>query len=243
MSPYPALTVTDLPSTSATDPSPPPRRGRALGCLVEIVETVVLTALIFVVLQTFVAQPFKVEQVSMRDTIEEGQYVLVDKLTPRFDGYHRGDIIVFSPPENAEIQAGKPYIKRIIGIAGDQIAIENGRVLVNNVALDEPYLFAVDGTAQPTTAHGEASSWTVAPGQLFVMGDHRARSADSRDFGSILVSSVVGRAWLRYWPLPALGILPTDRHPELGSSAGASSRPASSATAAPVSPAVGSTGP
>src|SRR3954451_10896722 len=167
--PYPAVTV-DSPSPPATDPSPPARRPRAFGCLIEIVETVVLTAIIFIALQSFVAQPFKVEQVSMRDTIEEGQYVLVDKLTPRFDGYHRGDIIVFAPPANAEIQAGKPYIKRIVGVAGDRVAIANGRVTVNGTLLAEPYLFAVDGTAQPTTAHGGASTWTVPNDSLFVMG-------------------------------------------------------------------------
>jgi len=223
--PYPALTVTDPPSPPATDPSPPARRPRAFGCLIEIVETVVLTAIIFIALQSFVAQPFKVEQVSMRDTIEEGQYVLVDKLTPHFDGYHRGDIIVFAPPANAEIQAGKPYIKRIVGVAGDRVAIANGRVTVNGTALDEPYLFAVDGTAQPTTSHGETSTWTIPADSLFVMGDHRERSADSRDFGPILVRDVIGRAWLRYWPLPALGILPTDRHPELGASSGSMASP------------------
>lgn len=220
--------MTDPPSPPATEPSPPPARPRAFGCLIEIVETVVLTAIIFVVLQSFVAQPFKVEQVSMRDTIEEGQYVLVDKLTPHFDGYHRGDIIVFSPPANAEIQAGKPYIKRIVGVAGDRVAIADGRVTVNGTVLDEPYLFAVDGTAQPTTVHGETSTWTVPDNSLFVMGDHRERSADSRDFGWIPVSSVVGRAWLRYWPLQALGILPTERHPELGASSGITASPSSS---------------
>ena len=108
---------------------------------------------------------------------------------------------------NAEIQAGKPYIKRIIGVAGDRIVIQNGQVLVNGIVLDEPYLFAVDGTAQPTTAHNEASTWTVPADSLFVMGDHRERSADSRDFGPILVKDVVGRAWLRYWPLSRLEVL------------------------------------
>jgi signal peptidase I len=115
-------------------------------------------------------------------------------------------------------------------------------VLVNGVALDEPYLFAVDGTAQPTTVHGERSTWTVPTDQLFVMGDHRERSADSRDFDTIPVSSVVGRAWLRYWPLPALGILPTDRHPELGGSP-PPSPPGSSGTEPAVSPAARSTKP
>jgi signal peptidase I len=233
---YPAQTVTDPSPTPATDQSPRPPSRRAFGCLIELVETVVLTAIIFIVLQSFVAQPFKVEQVSMRDTIEEGQYVLVDKLTPHFDSYHRGDIIVFAPPANAEIQAGKPYIKRIIGVAGDRIVIQNGQVLVNGIVLDEPYLFAVDGTAQPTTAHNEASTWTVPADSLFVMGDHRERSADSRDFGPILVKDVVGRAWLRYWPLPALGVLPTDRHPELGAaSSGAASSPGTSSTSRPAS--------
>jgi signal peptidase I len=207
--------VIDSPSTPATEAAPASAGRRAFGCLFEIVETVVLTAVIFFVLQTFVAQPFKVEQVSMMNTIQEGQYVLVDKLTPHFDGYHRGDIIVFSPPPNAEIQAGKPYIKRIVGVAGDRIALLNGRVVVNGTPLDEPYLFSVAGTLQPTTAHTDQSSWVVPAGELFVMGDHRERSADSRDFGPIELSSVVGRAWLRYWPLDSLSILPTDRHPEL----------------------------
>src|SRR5262249_40924997 len=101
---------------------------RALGCLIEVVETAVLTAI--VVLQTFVAQPFQVQQVSMMNTIDDGQYVLVDKLTPRFDGYHRGDIIVFSPPANAEVEAGKPYIKRIVGVGGDTVSLRDGHVFV-----------------------------------------------------------------------------------------------------------------
>jgi signal peptidase I len=216
--------VTDSPLTQPDDragadaPSAPePTTGRrAFGCLLEIVETVALTAIIFFVLQSFVAQPFKVEQVSMQDTIEEGQYVLVDKLTPHFDGYHRGDIIVFTPPQNVEVGAGTPYIKRVVGIGGDRIRIDAGEVFVNGIKLEEPYLFAVGGVSQPTVPHlPEQSSWVIPQGDLFVMGDHRERSADSRDFGPITVDSVVGRAWLRYWPLSSLGVLPTDRHPEL----------------------------
>jgi signal peptidase I len=199
---------------------------RAFGCLIEAVETVVLTAIIFFVLQTFVAQPFQVEQVSMRDTIEPSQYVLVDKLTPRISGYHRGDIVVFNPPVDPEgLGSGKPYIKRIVGTGGDKIQIKGGNVYVNGVQLVEPYLYAEDGTAQPTTPHGD-STWTIPDGDLFVMGDHRQQSQDSRDFGPIAVSSVLGRAWLRYWPANAFGVLPTDAHPEL--TAGSSAPPAKS---------------
>ena len=92
---------------------------RPLGCLFEIVETLVLTLIIFFVIQTFVAQPYRVEQQSMERTLEPDQYVLVDKLTPRFDDYSRGDIVVFEPPE-AWVQGGPktPFIKRVIGLAG-----------------------------------------------------------------------------------------------------------------------------
>ena len=75
-------------------------RRNALGCLLEIVETLVLTLLIFWVIQSFIAQPYRVQQQSMEQTLEPDQYVLVDKLTPRFDAYKRGDIVVFNPPAN-----------------------------------------------------------------------------------------------------------------------------------------------
>jgi len=92
----------------------------ALGCLFEIVETLVLTLIIFVVIQNFVAQPYKVQQQSMERTLEPEQYVLVDKLTPRFDTYKRGDIVVFTPPEDWG-DNGTPFIKRVIGEAGDTV--------------------------------------------------------------------------------------------------------------------------
>jgi signal peptidase I len=214
-------------------PAPPSTNRRAVGCLLEIVETVVLTLILFWLIQSFVAQPFQVQQFSMQNTIQDRQFVLVDRLTPRFDGYHRGDIIVFTPPANAESPDQKPFIKRVIGIANDKVDIRDGEVFVNGVQLDEPYLFAVDGTAQPTVANGDVASWTIPPGQLFVMGDHRARSSDSRVFGPITVDSVIGRAWLRYWPLEDIAVLPTDQHPELASpspsaSAGPSAKPSAS---------------
>src|SRR5205823_81069 len=87
------------------------------GCLVEIVETLVLTLIIFFVIQTFVAQPYKVQQQSMEHTLEPDQYVLVDKLTPRFDTYKRGDIVVFTPPDDWVQADGTPFIKRVIGLA------------------------------------------------------------------------------------------------------------------------------
>jgi signal peptidase I len=190
------------------------------GCLVEIVETLVLTLIIFFVIQTFVAQPYKVQQQSMEHTLEPDQYVLVDKLTPRFDTYKRGDIVVFKPPEAWAQEDGTPFIKRVIGLGGDTVEIHDGSVFINSVKLAEPYLFTdtLGGTPQPTTAQGDAVRWVITPGDLFLMGDHRANSQDSRTFGEVPVGQVIGRAWLRYWPINVFGILPTPTYAELATS-------------------------
>jgi signal peptidase I len=183
---------------------------RPLGCLFEIVETLVLTLIIFFVIQTFVAQPYRVEQQSMEHTLEPDQYVLVDKLSPRFDAYSRGDIVVFEPPERwAEGGPRTPFIKRVIGLPGETVEIKDGAVYVDGTRLAEPYLFDL----QPTTGTGDPARWVVPAGQLFVMGDHRTASADSRSFGPIEEGTVIGRAWLRYWPVSTLGILPTPVYP------------------------------
>ena len=186
-----------------------------LGCLFEIVETLVLTLIIFVVIQNFVAQSFKVQQQSMEHTLEPDQYVLVDKLTPRVDIYKRGDIVVFTPPADWTQDDGTPFIKRVIGVGGDEVEVKDGEVYVNGTALVELYLYAdaPGDPPQPTTS--SQGSWTVPEGELFLMGDHRANSADSRSFGTVPISHIIGRAWLRYWPMDDFGILPTPTHAEL----------------------------
>lgn len=206
-----------LPEDVASDPEidgrpeAPTAGGGVRRLVIEIVETLALTAVIFFVIQTFVAQPFEVKQMSMERTLEPGHYVLVDKLTPRFDSYHLGDIVVFDPPESWS-EGGTPFIKRVIGRAGDRVEIlDSGQVAVNETVLDEPYLFRTDpsGPTDPTGSSG-VSSWTVGEDELFVMGDHRGNSVDSRIFGTIPVDHVVGRAWLRYWPFDVFGLLGGD---------------------------------
>ncbi len=183
----------------------------ALGCLFEIVETLVLTLIIFFVIQNFVAQPYKIQQQSMQRTLLEEQYVLVDKLTPRFDTYKRGDIVVFKPPPDWIQPDGTPFIKRVIGEGGDTLEVRpDGLVYVNGRAIDEPYVYVdVDGGPQKTRVGGDQMSWTIPDGELFLMGDHRADSLDSRVFGPVPVDQVIGRAWLRYWPISEFGILTT----------------------------------
>jgi signal peptidase I len=179
-----------------------------LGCLLEIVETLALTLIIFVVIQNFIAQPYKVQQSSMERTLLQEQYVLVDKLTPRFDTYKRGDIVVFTPPEDWVGADKTPFIKRVIGVGGDTVEIHNGGVYINGERLDEPYIYEeTDGSVQTTEAAQER--WVVPNDELFLMGDHRQDSADSRAFGPVPVNQVIGRAWLRYWPFDSFGVLAT----------------------------------
>jgi signal peptidase I len=184
-------------------------RGRKRSALFEIAETLVLTVVIFLGVQTFVAQPYKVEQLSMENTLQPGQYVLVDKLTPRWNPYSRGEVVVFDPPPSWAAETnGVPLIKRVIGLPGDRIQLRNGQVYVNDVKLAEPYLYAVGGAPQSTDPSPDGQSeWLVPAGDLFVMGDHRQNSADSRTFGPIERGLVVGRAWLRYWPINTFGVI------------------------------------
>ena len=188
---------------------------RPVGCLFEVLETLVLTLVIFLIIQNFVAQPYRVQQQSMEHTLEPDQYVLVDKLTPRVNPYQRGDIVVFAPPPDWGREDGTPYIKRVIGVANDVVSLADGKVTVNGTTLAEPYVY--DG--QATEPLGTESTWRVGEGELFVMGDHRMNSQDSRAFGPITVESVVGRAWLRYWPVATFGILPTPAYPEVTATA------------------------
>ncbi len=190
-------------------------RRSSLGCLFEVAETLVLTLIIFFVIQNFIAQPYQVQQQSMERTLEPGQYVLVDKLTPRWDAFSRGDVVVFKPPRTWTAQ-DTPFIKRVIGLPGDTVEVkDDGLVYVNDVPLDEPYTYRnADGVNEPSEASPDQHRWVIPAGQLFVMGDHRKASADSRVFGPINISDVIGRAFLRYWPISELGILQTPTYPD-----------------------------
>jgi signal peptidase I len=190
-------------------------RGSSFGCLVEVAETLILTLVIFFVIQNFIAQPYQVQMGSMERTLEPGQYVLVDKLTPRWDSYGRGDVVVFNPPA-AWTTNPTPFIKRVIGLPGDVVTLkDDGLVYINDTPLDEPYTYTnAAGVHEPTTSLG-VQRWVVPAGQLFVMGDHRQASADSRVFGPIAISDVIGRAFLRYWPITSFGIISTPSYPDV----------------------------
>jgi signal peptidase I len=163
---------------------------RTLGCLFELLETFLITLVIFVLIQLFVAQPFQMQKLTMGNALTPGQFVLVDKLTPHFDDLHRGDIVIFTPPSGSpEDPSGTPYAERVIGVGGDTIDIHGGHVYLNGALLTEAYVLKNQTTA-------------MADGGIDPM------TKDSRNYGPIDKSSVVGRAWLRYWPVGQFGLLP-----------------------------------
>lgn len=210
---YAPMEADPQPGMPAAEGGRPAQRRRGLGCAFEIIETLVLTIVIYLVIHNFVAQPFKVEQDSMIPTLLQDEYVLIDKLTPRFSDYQRGDIVVFTPPPGYE-QGGVPFIKRVIGIPGDAVSLVNGRVFVapgggEPRELDEQYIATVDGefvATVPRDAPG-TSEWRVPDGMYFVMGDNRERSQDSRVFGPISGDLIVGRGWVRYFPIDRIAFL------------------------------------
>ncbi len=192
----------------AVSEPPTTPRIRLRNALVEIITTVALAIVIYLVVQTFVVQTYQVQQVSMVPTIQPGEHLLVDKLTPRFDDFSRGDVVVFRAPGTAADET--PFIKRVIGVGGDRVELSDGAVLVNGVAIDEDYI-----ARGPTEPDCGEDAWSVPDGELFLMGDHRSQSQDSRCFGTVGVDRVVGRAWLRFWPLDTLTILSTPSYPDV----------------------------
>lgn len=162
---------------------------------VEIVETVALAALIWLVLNAATAR-YVVEGVSMQPNLETGQYFIVSRMAYWFNEPQRGDVIVFDYPNNPE----NDYVKRIIGLPGETVTINaNGHVFVDGTRLDEPYL---------TSDHSAQGEWTVPEGSYFVMGDNRAQSSDSRAWGTLERSFIIGKAWLSYWPVDLWGGAP-----------------------------------
>jgi len=167
----------------------------------KVIVGLILTISLLLTAETFVAQPYRVEQGGMRNTLLPTQIVLLDKLTPRLSANRRGDIVVFTP------QGATPgefdFVKRVIGLPGETVDLQDGHVMINGRQLSEPYVFE----GQPTEPFEGTHHWVVPADALFVLGDHRQISADSRTFGPIPATSVVGRAWLRLWPLDAIASL------------------------------------
>ncbi|MER2597954.1 MAG: signal peptidase I [Caldilineales bacterium] len=165
---------------------------RSKGFLRELAETLVPALIIAVLIHVFLAQTTRVYGQSMEPNIHTAMRVVVEKVSYRLHPPQRGDVVVLRVRADDEL-----LIKRVIGLPGDEIAIHDGKVFVNGAALDEPYL---DQSTQ-----GNLAPRVVPPLHVFVMGDNRRASNDSRSFGPVHLNNVLGKAWFSYWPLRDIG--------------------------------------
>ena len=152
----------------------------------DILETLVLAVVLYFGINAVSAR-VRVDGFSMRPTLQDGEYILVNKLAYKLGEPQRGDIVVFIFPINPE----EDLIKRVIGLPGDTVAVQNGVVSINGIPTNEPYIYA------PPAYEG---TWQVSPGELFVLGDNRYDSRDSHQWGLLPIDKVIGRAVLIYWP-------------------------------------------
>lgn len=171
-----------------------------LEFVMDILETVVFIGSLFIVVYLFIMQPNQVKGASMDPTFNTGDYIFTSKVTYKFRGYNRGDVVVFKSPKNPDIE----YIKRIIGLPGDKVMVKDSEVYVNGIKLTEGYISAKTNLWENGfSKNGEAV--TVPDGYLFVMGDNRPRSSDSREFGPVPEDSVIGQVFYRYFPSTKMG--------------------------------------
>ncbi len=188
----------------------------------EIIETIILSLLLFIGIQ-FAVQTYQVEGASMRPTLSQGQYLLVNKVVYRHfsvgggaegavrDGEFSEDTLIFPfhPPQHGEVvifnfpdDPSRDFVKRVIGVPGDTVEIRDGQTFVNGTKLKETYAELDD--------FDRMDALEVPPNSYFVMGDNRRHSNDSRDWGTVPLEFIVGRAWVRYWPPHQIRIFPTE---------------------------------
>ena len=173
---------------------------RARSVLRDVAETLVFTLLIYVLVRTFLFENYRVVGRSMEPSLQNDQYLVIDKLGYRLHEPQRGDIVVFRDPRSD----GRKLIKRVMGLPGETIEIRNGQVFVNGQLLDEPYIDSQGRyTQQPTQ---------VPEDQYFVLGDNRNNSSDSHNWGTLPSENVVGKAWISYWPPASWGAIPHEAY-------------------------------
>jgi signal peptidase I len=203
---------------------PRSRRKRFAAMVAELTKTLALAAILFLLVRALVL-PFEVEGSSMIPSLQEHDRVLVNQtvyyhfdlnrilnLLPGedrdetrvifpFHGPERGDVVVLDPP----VTSDKPYIKRVIGLPGESIAFRGGDVVIDGVRLEEPYLDRAARTECHRTSYCRVDR--IPDGYVYVLGDNRIDSTDSRDFGLVRIEDIIGEAWFTNWPIRDFGLL------------------------------------
>jgi len=170
---------------------------------VDIIQTLLLAAAVFLVVYVFLFRPFQVNGNSMHPNFYDKEYILTNIIVLRFKNPKLGDVIVFKSPADPE----KDYIKRVIGIPGDSVLIKNGNVYINGKRLDEsPYLNPSVKTYGGSFIK-EDQAMVIALDEYFVLGDNRSSSSDSREWGFVPGKFIIGESFLVYWPPKSMGLI------------------------------------
>ena len=151
-------------------------------------------------IKKFIFQPTKVEGLSMYPTLDEGDRLISTSIPYYFNKPKQGDIIIFKSPYNDQ----EAYIKRVIGVEGDNIRIEDGSFYINGKKLEEPYL---DKSVNTYPSYNGINTWKVGDKEFFAVGDNRDNSSDSRDFGPVSKDEIIGKANFRFWPIDKIGVV------------------------------------
>ena len=167
----------------------------------DIGEVLVFAIGIFFFVYLLIMRPHKISGVSMSPNYPDSEYLLTEKVSYYKSPPKRGDIVVFTPPVSSD-----DYIKRVIGLPGENISIKESRIYINNEPLKEEYL-ASDVFTQGGSFLQEGQTYKVLDAEFFIMGDNRAHSYDSRSFGPIKKKVISGRAWIIYWPVKFAGVV------------------------------------
>ncbi|MFA6466849.1 MAG: signal peptidase I [Patescibacteria group bacterium] len=163
---------------------------KKFGILIfEIVKVVLISLAIILPIRLFLVQPFYVEGASMEPNFYQNEYLIIDEISYRFNAKERGEVIIFKNPKDTKSY----FIKRIIGLPGETVSVENGKVFVGGEQLDEPYIENFSSDTHLAVTLGE--------NEYFVMGDNRTNSLDSRQLGPIHKDYIIGRVWIRGWPI------------------------------------------
>ena len=168
-----------------------------LSFLLETIKIVILAIIIVFPVRYFIFQPFFVQGISMEPNFFNSDYLIVDEITYRFRDPQRGEVIVFKYPQSP----AQRYIKRIIGLPGETVIIENGQITIING--NEKFILDESGYLPDSYTSGEIKA-SLSENEYFVLGDNRAFSSDSRRWGSLSEEFIVGKVYLRAWPFTAL---------------------------------------
>jgi signal peptidase I len=173
----------------------------------EVVIAILIFVVVFAIVQLSIGS-YKVEMTSMDPTFKPKDCIMVDKLTYRFRDPHRGEVVIVWPPRD-RVPSKNPYIKRVIGLPGDTVRIEDGQVYIMKKGSDKFLKLSEDlpGVTETPKCRNDGT-WSVPKGQYFVLGDNRDESSDSSTWGTVSRKNFIGKTWLRYWPMSRFGLTP-----------------------------------